>query len=211
MSGLKLSAISWLALIALSWLTACGSAATPVTPTATVITSVVPTLAARWKHFAGNGVSLSLPDTYTDYVKVIKAEGGPQATLAEAAQSNPDMYRLWLVDSTTLTSDPPVHVLISVLPGTNEPMDLKALLDSYARSASKQAQLGPAEKVVIGPHSGLRALIDVPEAGLTQVVCILQAGNRIYSVIYTAATDRLQDVLPVFEQSIQTFTPSPSP
>lgn len=210
------------AVIVFGLLTACGPSGVTAAPTDTRIPPAPapastpvpvkepePTLATGWKRVQGNGVSLSVPDTYTDFIKVLKDRGGTSASLARAAQGNPEMYRLWLADSTTLDSEHPVHVLINGLTGSDSQVDLKTLLASQAPASSKQTKLKSAENFAIGSRSGARAIIEMLASGETQVTYAVQVDNRIYLVIYSTAADQLEKRLPVFEQSIQTFTVEP--
>jgi hypothetical protein len=190
-------------------------------PTTTPVALPTATLKAGWDRVKGKGVSISLPDTFVGgdlsekTKKAIAERTAPTdkspITMLEALEQVPNQQPILLFAVDTKPSQPGSLLALTI---TGEPVSavLHPLthLESYARQLPQLpfAVRSKEERSIAGNPAG-RMIIEWGEKGARQVLYAIRVNTLMYVVGFSVPYDQYKEMLPIFEQSIQTFSIEP--
>jgi hypothetical protein len=237
----------------------CGSAATPVPPTATATmppTSTpeptdtpIPTATQRptatlrptatkpptstpqptvdapsgFKPIEGDGITLWLPESFEGgsmtgkdrevLLKGMAGLGGDFARMAEQFEAAADNM-LFLAFNSEVNEQGGVNTVnvieIPALSGM-KPVTLASMLVEQLPNQIKGIKLSEVEAVELPQYPAARftAQMNINNFMIKEAIYVVKAGDAIYLVTFAALDNEFEEWLPVFEQSIQTFTAEP--
>jgi len=199
-------------------LASCGQPS--IRPTATHIPKPTATLMAGWHRVMGKGVSISLPDAFvggdlSESTKQAIAEqteptNKAPVTMLEALEQVPDQQIL-LVAVDTKSSQSGSLLMLTI---TGEAVSAVLHPLTHLEAYTHQLPLLPfivrskEERSIAGNPAG-RMIIEWGNKGARQVLYAIRVNTHMYVVGFSVPYDKYEEMLPIFEQSIQTFAIEP--
>lgn len=207
-----------LASLALVTLEGCGQSS--IRPTATRILEPTATLISGWHRVTGKGVSISLPNAFvggdlSENTKTAVAERSKQAnklldTVSKALEQVPTQrILLFAIDTESNQSD---SLMVLTVTGETVSAVLHPLthLESYTRQLPSLpfTVRSKEERSIAGNPAG-RMIVEWGEKGARQILYAIRVNTLMYVVGFSMPYTKYKEMVPVFEQSIQTFTAEP--
>ena len=175
---------------------------------------------AGWHRVTGKGVSISLPDAFiggdlSESTKQAIAEhteptNKSPITMLEALEQVPNQQIL-LVAVDTKSSQSSSLLALTITGET-----VSAVLHPLTHLEAYTRQLPPLpftvrskeERSIAGNPAG-RMIVEWGEKGVRQILYAIRVNTRMYVVGFSIPYNEYEELLPVLEQSIQTFTVEP--
>jgi hypothetical protein len=171
--------------------------------------------AIEWVRFEGRGVSLNMPSTFTaidlspetraNLIEHLKSKGGSNAQLAATLEHNPNIYRLMLADA----AQPDIPTNVNIVGGKAEAANPKAFLEDLTWKLPDEAVVKSLDEMSVGKSPAARMVIEWTQSSFTQAAYAVRYIDTLFVVTYSAESDQFNEMLPIFEQSIQTFAVEP--
>jgi hypothetical protein len=174
---------------------------------------------AGWQRIIGDGVSISLPDVFVggdlseSTKKSITRRMAPADTLPikmlEALEQAPDQRPILLFAVDTRSSR---SLLALTITGETVSAVLHPLtyLESYTRQLPQLPfTVRSKEELSIAGNPSGRMIIEWGEKGVRQVLYAIRVNTLMYVIGFSVPYDQYKEMLPIFEQSVQTFATEP--
>jgi len=171
---------------------------------------------SAWKTLKGNGVALSVPETY--------AGGNPKTDLDAIAQklkqidpdyekrieslkNDPSAPALLAFDMQSAESNFPTNVSVAT---QKVPQDLtvEEYLDAVVKQISNEAKVIDQKVVSLENYQAGRIVTEstIGEIAISQLFYLIKDDNKFWLVIYATTSGEFQERLPNFEKSIRSLT-----
>lgn len=184
-----------------------------------------PTIAAPrgFKAREGGGITLWLPESYeggsmTDkdrelMLKNLRSLGDEFANVTKQFEAMSDKILFFAFDSAVIEQGgvTTVNVLEVPIYSGMKPMTLAKLLVEQLPKQFKGVKLGQVEAVELPYYTAARftAQLNLYNLDVEEVMYVIRADDATYAVTFATLAPDFKKLLPVFEQSIQTFTAAP--
>ncbi len=176
-----------------------------------------------FKPLTGDGVTLWLPESYKGgsmsgkdravLIANMKGLGGDFARMAEQFENMAQNVLFFAYDPEMNPQGGLTNVNIVEIPVFSgvEPATLAELMASQLPKQFKGIKVGEVEPVNLPlyPAARFTAQMSVNQVTVKELLYIVTAANATYLVTYATSAAEFDDLLPVFEQSIETFSLEP--
>jgi hypothetical protein len=199
-------------------LAGCGQSS--IQPTTTSIPQPMATPMTGWHYVIGKGVAISLPDAFVggdlsesnrkDISERLKPENKTAVGLLKAFEQIPnDSILLFALDIESSDSDS-----LSTLSITSDTVSEALHPLTHLESRTRQYPAFPfkvksKEEFKADGNLAGRMIIEWGEKGAREVLYAIRYKTRMYVIDFSISHDEFENMLPIIEQSIQTFTVEP--
>ena len=175
------------------------------------------TLVAGWKRLTNKGVSIAVPDTFvggdltaSDQKMIsdnLKQFGNDFERMAETIKQNPDLYLLYGMETEPTPSGIFTNLNV-VQEKVMSAIDVAAYMQAVEKQLPQQFKIKSREETTLFGQAAGRVVLELTMANkdMTELIYLFKRGDYMYLVTYTTGSDEFEEKLPMFEQSIQTFT-----
>ena len=188
---------------------------TQTTPEATQISPPIESPQAGWKNIVGEGIILSLPQSYeggnpsTEIDEIEEKLTGINPSYAQriqAIQQNPTAIALVAFDSQSNSPRLLTNVNVTAQK-VDEGVTVEQYLDRTASQLSSIYEIEAQEVLSIDQYQAGRivAALEAEETPFKQLIYTVKNNDTFWVVIYTTTADAFNQQLPNFEKSIQSF------
>lgn len=180
------------------------------TPTSTHTGTTEP----DWERFEAGDMSIWLPTNFEGgntsqdlglIIESLRSLGPEYEEIARTIQYNSAAFTLWAFDSNSSANNL-TNVVI-----TNAPYPAGYTLEDYVALSMQQipveTDIIEQERTIIDGHPTIRLVVHntmTPDA--KQLIYVIKVGEIVWSVTYTTGANEFDARLPIFEQSIDSFT-----
>jgi hypothetical protein len=181
--------------------------------------TLVPTAAsaAGYKTYQGEGVTISLPETYIggnlttdlDLIMANLKELGPEfSQTVTLIEQNRSLFVLWAFDSNMNNTKFLTNVNIIKQPVLSG-ITLKMMLDATAQSLPAQFIVTESKIITLGSTEAGRIRVDATVQGTAvkeAFYLVMDSENSMmYAITFATSASEIDDRLPTFDQSVSTF------
>ena len=183
-------------------------------------------LVQKWQTFKAPGLELSLPEAYRGgspnttglqtLIKGIRSLGTDYEKIASMVEQNPKTFLLIAVDPKPDVSGGITNVVVSAVT-VPETVTVDAYLDAAVKSLPTPMRTIERKMVQVGqkPAGRLVTEASLPSStqadALRQLIYVMKEGTTLWTVAYSTRAADYQQRLPMFEQSIASFTVQSDP
>ena len=207
-------------LASLAFVLLVGCMRSTIRPTVTHIAEPTATLTAGWHRVMGKGISISLPDAFVggdlseSTKKAVTERTKPTnkslVTMLKALEQIPNQQiLLFAVDTESSQAGSLLAVTIAY-------ESVSAVLHPFTYFESYIQRFPPLpftvrskeERSIAGNPAG-RMIIEWGEKGARQVIYAVRINTNMYVIGFSTPYEKYEEMLPIFEHSIQSFTVEP--
>jgi len=171
-----------------------------------------------WKKFEGRAAQLQLPESYNGgdlsqnldvVVQKLESLGPYYQPVAQSLKQNPSAFVLWAFDSKVSKSG-----FLSNVAVATEPVGSTATTDTYLDVLTKQLpsefRVVERKQVTLDRYQAVQIVTEATMSGVTakQVIYTIKQGSNIWIVVFSTPAEEFEQRLPLFQQSINTFSVS---